>query len=246
MWQEYPSYPDEAFQVSTEGCYYAVQLAAARRQLRVRPQLPIEKTGCWTFWDLGRGDMTAVWIMQRVGPEYRFIGYHEASGEELDYFVRWLQERKLSYAGHWLPHDANTKRLGESVDTNKSQREMLESLLPGHRIDVVPRITNLQSGIQQVRDVLWACWFDEAACGEGLKRLGNYRKEWDKQRGCWKVAPLHNDDSHGSDAFRQFAQLVAAGETFSGGVYRNPDDIEGRGGSRSRWAKRRRGSAMAA
>lgn len=244
MWQEYPSYPDEAFAVSTEGCYYATQLAAARKQGRIRPMLPVEKAPVWTFWDLGRGDMTAVWLMQRIGPEYRFIGYHEASGEELDYFVRWLLERKLTYGGHWLPHDANTKRLGQSVDTNKSQREMLEGLLPGHYIDVVPRITNIQSGIQQVRDVLWACWFDEAACPVGLKRLGAYRKEWDPQRGCWKIQPLHDDNSHGADAFRQFAQLVAAGQTFQGGVYRNPDaPASALAAGRGLW-KSRRGSPL--
>ena len=42
MWQEYPSFPDEAFQVSTEGCYYAAQLANARKQGRILKTLPVE------------------------------------------------------------------------------------------------------------------------------------------------------------------------------------------------------------
>jgi hypothetical protein len=240
MWQEYPSYPEEAFQVSTEGCYYAVQLAAARRQGRVRPQLPVERVPVWTFWDLGRGDMTALWLMQRVGPEYRFIGYYENSGEDLEHYARWLQDRGLTYAVHYLPHDAEMKRLGQSADTNKSQKEMLEDLMPGHTFDVVPRITSVQTGIQQVRDVLGSCWFDETACEQGLKRLAGYRKEWDKQRGCWKMFPLHNEDSHGADAFRQFAQKVAAGEKFGAGAFVNrPGGVS----ASSRWRARRRGGS---
>jgi hypothetical protein len=246
MWQEYPSYPEEAFQVSTEGCYYATQLAAARRAQRIRPDLPVERAPVWTFWDLGRGDMTALWLMQKIGPDYRFIGYYEETGEELDHYAEWLQKRGLTYAMHWLPHDANTKRLGESADTNLSHKEMLEKLMPGQRFDVVPRITNILSGIQQTREVLHACWFDEVACAVGLKRLQTYRKEWDKARGRWKDHPLHDDASHGSDAFRQFAQLVASGEKFGLGSFNRQTDEEFVSQARQRWRGRRGGSPMAA
>src|SRR3546814_9271936 len=44
MWQEYHSTAPEAFQVSTEGCYYAVQLATARKQNRVVPHIPKERS----------------------------------------------------------------------------------------------------------------------------------------------------------------------------------------------------------
>jgi hypothetical protein len=32
-----------------------------------------------------------------------------------------------------------------------------------------------------------------------------YRKEWDDKRGYWKDKPLHDNTSHGADAFRYFA-----------------------------------------
>ena len=35
MWQEYPSTPDEAFQQSTQGCYYAVQMTKMRKEKRI-------------------------------------------------------------------------------------------------------------------------------------------------------------------------------------------------------------------
>lgn len=242
MWQEYPSTPKEAFQVSTEGCYYATQLANARRQGRIRPHLPVESAPVFTFWDLGRGDATAVWFMQRIGPEFRFIWYHEESGEELDYWAKYLQGRPYVYGGHWLPHDAEYKRQGESKDTNKSLKEIIEGLMPGQRFNVVPRVTNIGSGIQATRASFAKCWWDEEGCQPGLARLGGYRKEWDAKRGCWKDTPLHDDASHGADAFRQFGQVVEAGETFGGGVFTPP------GGTRSSWRTRkgsRQGSPMA-
>lgn len=242
MWQEYPSTPKEAFQVSTEGCYYATQLANARKALRIRPNLPVESAPVFTFWDLGRGDYTAVWFMQRIGPEYRFIWYHEESGEDLDYWAEYLLKRGYVYGGHWLPHDAAHKRMGLNKDTNKSQKEMLEGLMVGHRFHVVSVVSNLGSGIQATRAAMAKCWWDETACHLGLARLAGYRKKWDKQRGRWDDAtPEHNDDSHGADAFRQFGQVVEAGEGFVGGAFQVDD------GPSSRWSRRgrRAGSPMA-
>jgi hypothetical protein len=215
MWQEYPATIKEAFKASTEGCYYTAQLTAARRQQRVRPVLPIESSvPVYTFWDLGRSDQTAIWLMQKVGPEHRFIWYYEASGEELDHFARWLLDRQLVYACHYLPHDAGVKRLGETPDTNRSLKESLERLLPGHRVEIVPRVSNILSGIQSTREAFASAWFHETNCNQGLQRLSTYRKEWDRNRGCWKDSPLHDQASHGADAFRQYGQKLAAGEGF--------------------------------
>ena len=236
MWQEYPSYPEEAFQVSTEGCYYAAQLATARKQGRILPTLPVEASPVNTFWDIGRGDMTAIWLHQRIGPENRFIRYYEASGEDLVHYTTWLQKQGLMFGKHFLPHEADHKRMGKTPDTNQSLKEMLEELMPGQRFEVVPRVSTRMAGIQATRNEFASCWFDEAGCDKGLKRLANYRKQWDKTRGCWKDEPLHDDNSHGADAFRQFGQVADAGERFTNAVA----SIEGRSNT-----FRRRGSPMA-
>lgn len=248
MWQEYPSTPEEAFAVSTEGCYYATQLAAARKAGRIRI-LPVEKVPVWTFWDLGRGDMTAIWLMQKVGPEYRWIRYYEESGQELDHYAEWLLKQGLVYGGHYLPHDAGVKRLGITPDTNKSLSDGLESLLPGHKVTVVPRVTNINSGIASTRKIFAASYFDEVGCADGIKRLQNYRRDWDKVRGRWKDEPLHDDNSHGADAFRQAGQVIDAGEKFDGTRYEMGKGAgrTGVGLGRNSWAGRRAGrGAMSA
>ena len=237
MWQEYPSFPDEAFQVSTEGCYYAAQLANARKQGRILKTLPIEAAPVNTFWDLGRGDMTAIWCHQRVGPENRWIKYYEASGEDLSHYVQWLQKQGYTFGVHYLPHDAAYKRLGETPDTNLSLKEMLERLMPGQRFEIVPRVSTTAAGIQATRNQFASCWFSEEGCDLGLKRLANYRKQWDKTRGCWKEEPMHDDNSHGADAFRQFGQVAEAGEKFQTAVASTRSSGSG--------MFRRRGSAMA-
>lgn len=218
MWQEYPSYPEEAFQVSTEGCYYATQLANARKQGRILKTLPIEAAPVNTFWDIGRGDMTTIWCHQRVGPENRWIKYYEASGEDLSHYASWLQKQGWTFGVHYLPHEADYRRMGETPDTNKTLKEMLERLMPGQRFEVVPRVSNIGAGIQATRNQFASCWFSEEGCGDGIKRLSNYRKQWDKTRGCWKEEPMHDDNSHGSDAFRQFGQVADAGTVFQTAV----------------------------
>ena len=69
---------------------------------------------------------------------------------------------------------------------------------------ILPR-ASVDDGIEQVREILPRCVFDEHKCDEGISHLENYRKEWDDKRGCWKDRPLHDHTSHGADAFRYLA-----------------------------------------
>ena len=69
---------------------------------------------------------------------------------------------------------------------------------------VVPKL-GVDEGIEQVREILPNCAFDEAKCEEGITALESYRKAWDDKRGCWKDKPHHDWSSHPADAFRYFA-----------------------------------------
>lgn len=238
MWQEYPSYPEEAFQVSTEGCYYAEQLARVRKEGRIVRCLPMLPIPINTFWDLGRGDMSAVWTHQRATMQDRFHYYHENSGEDLIYYVQklqgWAQDKRAVFGTHYLPHDAEYKRLGATPDTNKNIKEMLEALWPGQRFVIVPRISNLMAGIQATRAAFGSAWFDEEGTAEGVKRLTNYRKRWNKTLGCWSDEEQSDDNCHGSDAFRQWGQEIANGNTFSGGATPSASTFKRRGSPMAR------------
>lgn len=211
MKQEYPGTPEEAFSVSTEGCYYANEMALARIQGRIC-RIPVVDVPVNTFWDIGRSDFTAIWFHQQIGLEHRFIKYHEATGEKLGYYVKYLQDTGFIWGTHYLPHDADHKRLS---DTNESIKEMLEKARLDN-IEIVPRVSLLGNGIQATRNAFGSCYFDETECAEGIKRLSNYKKKWSPSLGCFTDEDQQDDNVHGADAFRQFGQMAETGEFLHG------------------------------
>ncbi|MBP9806351.1 MAG: terminase [Candidatus Accumulibacter sp.] len=230
MWQEYPGTPEEAFQVSTEGVYYAEQLAVARKGGRVC-RVPYVEVPVNTFWDVGRSDSTAIWFHQQIGQEHRFIRYYETSGETLGHYVQYLRDTGYIFGKYYLPHDAAHKRLS---DQNKSIEEMLADLgIPATDIIIVDRILDEQVGIMQTRKAFPLCWFDTEGCADGLKRLGGFKRAWNKTTGAWRDSPAENGCEHGADAFRQFGQALDTGQYMG---------ATGNAGSQQ---IRRRGSAMA-
>jgi hypothetical protein len=204
MWQEYPSTPQEAFQVSTEGCYYSEQLALARQQSRIGFFPHVDGLPVNTFWDIGAGDGTAIWLHQRIGGENRFIKFIEAWGEPYSYFTKELARLGYQWGIHHLPHDAGHKR--QQGDQVVAPIEELERSDIGGDWTIVPRVGDVVHGIQAMRGKFGQCTFDEQGCNPGLVHLGRYRKEWDARLGCWKQRPLHDEHSEAADAIRQFAQ----------------------------------------
>lgn len=203
MWQEYPSTPDEAFQVSTEGTYYAIQLAQARKEGRITLVPYTTGVPVNTFWDIGLNDENCIWFHQKVGLRNAFIGYYANSGEPPSHYVVEMQRRGWVYGRHYLPHDGNTRRI--QANATKTYAELLTELGLSH-VEIVDRIQSVTTGIQMVRNVLSNCWFDEQGCADGLAGLQQYRKEWNSRLGVWSDYPRHDAASNPADAFRQFAQ----------------------------------------
>lgn len=204
MWQEYPSTADEAFKVSTEGTYYAIQLAAARSQGRIGRVPHVSNVPVNTFWDIGGRDGTAIWFHQKIGAEHRFIAFDEAWGEAYSYFVNRMQSRGWIWGTHFLPHDATHKR--QQGNRVASPLEMLEELAPGWRFEIVPRVEDVLNGIQITRAKFSEAYFDETNCSAGLAHLSLYRKEWNERLAVWADKPRHDEHSEAADAFRQWAQ----------------------------------------
>lgn len=205
MWSEYPSYPQEAFKVAQDGAYYASQFHKIHRENRItrvpwEPALPV-----YTAWDLGVSDDTAIWFIQVVGREIRAIDYYEQTGEGLSHYAAVLAEKPYRYGAHFAPHDIEVRELGSGVSRRETARKL------GVNFECVPTNRDLLGGIEHCRDILGFTYFDEAKCEAGIKCLQNYRKEWDEKHGVYKNRPLHNEASHGADAFRTFAMAQALG-----------------------------------
>lgn len=211
MWRENPSHVDECFQVSTEGCYFSKQFVSVRKQGRLIPEFPVPPSvACWTFWDIGSTDGTAVWVIQKVGVEYRCVHFYESWGEPYEHAVKWLQSLGLVWSDMWLPHDATHVRQG--MNKNQSPRQMLEKLMPGVEWKVVPVIGETIWGINQTRDVFPMLYFHQKNCKLGIEHLESYRKKWNERLGTWSKDPdKTGGHSEAADALRQFGQAYAAG-----------------------------------
>jgi len=210
MWQEYPSTAAEAFKVSTEGTYYAVQLAAVRKSGRILtiphiPGIPVN-----TFWDIGNSDGTAIWFHQRVGMENRFINFFEGWGESYSHYIQWMQAQGYAWGTHYLPHDAAHKR--QMAHKVASPEDELREFKLGGTWIIVPAVDHLINGIQRTRDSFGGMFFDTEKTAKGVAHLGSYRKTWNKSRGQWQIDNPRKVDGHSeaADALRQFAQGYAA------------------------------------
>jgi hypothetical protein len=201
--REYPSTPEEAFEASNEGAIYLRQMNYIRENNHITRVLFDPKKPVYTFWDLGSRDLAAVWIGQQNGNAFNFIDYAEAYKQGWDYWIKYLNSLGYNYFRHYFPHDgAHNKPADYGI---KNQKELAQSVGFGD-IQIVTRTPDRWFDIQvKCRPALVRCFFDEVKCAEGIKRLDNYRQEWDNKLGVYRDNPRHDDNSNGADAFRTFA-----------------------------------------
>lgn len=181
-----------------DGAIYANEMRAATQANRITrvpwdPALPVH-----TFWDLGISDCTSIWFVQAAAFEFRFIDFLQDRNRALPFYLAELQNRGYVYGFHHLPHDGKRRDLG----TGKSiERHMLDA---GFKVKIVPQV-GLINGMNAARNLFARSYFDEEHCADGLNCLRRY---------CWKVdpvtrvyskEPLHDDNSHGADAYRMAA-----------------------------------------
>ena len=187
-------------EAATKGAYYGTEMAAALKEKRITrvpydPLLPVD-----TDWDLGMDDYTAIVFSQslRTG-EVRLIDYYESSGEGFTHYIKVLRERGYVYGKHYPPHDIAVRELG----SGKSRKEVAFGL--GLKFEEPAPPLAVMDGIDAGRLLLARCWFDEERAGRLIESLRQYRKTYNAKLEAFTSVPLHNQFSHGADAFRGLA-----------------------------------------
>jgi hypothetical protein len=198
MRREFPSTPEESWEVSNEGLYYGKYLTIIRAEKRIGFITYDEEIPVHTAWDLGYNDSNAIWFFQIYKKEIRLIDYEEGSGEPLTHWLRVLKDKGYTYDKHIAPHDIMVHEYTSGMTRQAAARKMGFNFIPAQKVEIIP-------GIDAVRNMLARCWFDEKKCEKGIKALDSYKKDWDDRNGCWRSNPLHNWASHGSDAMRTLA-----------------------------------------
>jgi phage terminase large subunit len=181
-----------------EGAIYFDEVAAAEAQGRIRevPYDPLLKVH--TIWDLGWNDATTIILVQRSASEIRVIDYIEGSHRTLADYAQQLNGMGFNWGTDWLPHDAYAK----DVKTGKSAVQIINALgrnAPVSR-DQIPEL-GIEDGIRAARIVFPRIYFDKTKAARLIECLKRYRRHI-SQATNEPGAPLHDEYSHGADAFR--------------------------------------------
>jgi len=193
---------DQEFEISFEapivGAYYGELLKELTDKHRIREIISEAATQKVTAWDLGMSDSTAIWVAEIISGEVRVMDFYEASGESLDHYINWLDEKGYRDYTHIMPHDVNVREL----QTGKSRYQFLTEA--GLDIEVAPK-SSVEDGIQAVRRILPNCWFNKDKTRAGVECLQNYRRVFNEKTSSFQNRPLHDWSSHAADAFRYLA-----------------------------------------
>jgi len=187
---------------TVDGAIFARELQQADLENRITkvgydPSKPVH-----AVFDLGWSDATAIWFVQFIGMETRLIRYIEDSQKTITDYLAKMQTFGYVYDTLWLPHDAENKTLaaaGRSID------QIVKSA--GYKTKIIPR-TPVVDSINAARTLFRNCWFDRENCHDGLQCLRHYRYEVDPETKQFSKNPLHDQYSHGADAFRMLGLMV--------------------------------------
>lgn len=191
---------DGGYAVVNEGAYYAKLITKARADGRIGKVAEDPLMTTRAIWDIGgtgaKADSTAIWIVQFVGREIRWLDYYEAVGQPLATHIGWLRANGYKDALCILPHDGGTNDRVHDVS--------YESALNDADFETEV-IANQGKGaamlrVEAARRLFPLMWFNEKTCAPGIEAISWYHEKKDEERGIG-LGPEHDWASHGADAF---------------------------------------------
>lgn len=178
---------------AVDGAIYANEIRDAQENSRITnvPYDPALKVHI--VMDLGWNDSMSVILVQKGVSDLRIIKYIEDDHRTLDSYSAELKNLPYNWGQMYLPHDGQTKdfKYGTSA----------EEIMRRHDWDVriVPRL-DVESGIKLARINFHRCYFDKST-ERLVECLKHYRRSISASTN-EPGAPLHDEYSHGADAFR--------------------------------------------
>jgi phage terminase large subunit len=206
---------------AVEGAIYFDEVAKAEKQERITRVTADKLLRTHAVWDLGWNDSMSIIMVQRSASELRVIDYIEDSHKKLSDYVLMLRgdvgglveaglkpedaakhahRRGYTWGDDWIPHDGFAK----DYKTGKSADEMLRAM--GRSVKQTPSM-DIEGGIKAAREVFERVWFDKDKAARLIECLKRYRRNIGQRTG-EAGTPLHDEFSHGADAFR-YMGLVA-------------------------------------
>jgi hypothetical protein len=204
--RKYERFVMNSYEEEIEGTIYGRELSLLVKEGRFC-NVPYDSSyPVYTSSDLGIDDPTAIWFMQYIGKEIRWIDYYEANNEPLAHYWKVLSNKPYAYGKHYWPFDAGHRSLVTATTYADEAR------LIGWKGEVLPRV-DILPGIDFVRAVLGQSWFDAVKCRIGFESLQAYK--WFKnerlsteEHPIYHDAPLHDFSSHAADAMRYVSYVI--------------------------------------
>ncbi|USE79493.1 PBSX family phage terminase large subunit [Cupriavidus gilardii] len=179
---------------AVSGAIYYDEVAAAEASGRIAhvPYDPMLKVH--GIWDLGWNDAMTIILVQKSASALMVIDYIEDSHKTYDQYSALLRERRLNWGSMYLPHDGKHG----NPQTGKSAVDVLAAL--GWDVKMTPNMA-VEEGIRQARMTFPRVYFDKTKAERLIQCLKRYRRSINQQTQ-EAGAPLHDEWSHGADAFR--------------------------------------------
>jgi phage terminase large subunit len=206
---------------AVEGAIYFDSMAASIAAGRIREVPHDARLKTHVVFDLGMADSMTLILAQKVASEVRVIHYIEGNQRILaDYSAELrglrLDDQPMNWGGLYLPHDGFHTR----HQTGKDDASILRGL--GWDVRRVPN-QGVNTGIDRAREVFPRVYFHKPRTERLVECLKRYRWNINSKTG-EAVQPLHDEFSHGADAFRYLA-LVADDLSNDGGDWDKPINV---------------------
>jgi phage terminase large subunit len=183
-----------------DGAIYASEFAQLVEEGRIAKVSHDPMLKAHAIFDLGWNDAMSIIVVQRAGSELRVLDYIEDSHQTLDWYSAQLRALGYNWGALWMPHDAVHK----DYKTGKSAQEIMQAM--DWKVEIVP-IGDVEHGIRLGRLLFPRIWLDKEKT-KGLQEcLKRYRRRINQQTQ-QPEGPLHDEYSHGADAFRYLATCV--------------------------------------
>jgi phage terminase large subunit len=178
---------------AVDGAIYANEIREAQENGRITtvPYDPMLKVH--VVMDLGWNDAMSIILCQRGVSDVRIIGYIEDDHRTLDSYSAQIKDMGYNWGQMYLPHDGQTKDFKHGISAEEIMRRH------GWDVRIVPR-ADIENGIRIARMNFHRVYFDKSV-NRLIECLKNYRRSINgntQEPG----APLHDEYSHGADAFR--------------------------------------------
>ena len=184
---------------AVDGAIYANEIREAQEDNRITnvPYDPMLKVH--VVMDLGWNDSMSVILCQKGVSDLRIIGYIEDDHRTLDSYSAQLKNLSYNWGTMYLPHDGQSKDFKHGISAEDIMRKL------GWDIRIVPK-QDIESGIKLARMNFHRIYFDKSA-NRLVECLKNYRRSINSATN-EPGAPLHDEYSHGADAFRYLCTSI--------------------------------------